>query len=831
MRKNAAIANPNRKLFMFVPPSRLACGIHRAALTLSLAGSLLVLPAAWAQAQRYDIPAGSLAEALSQFAAASGVMITFSAEDTAGLGSPGLQGDFELHQGFARLLQGSGLRLVQAGNKRYVLAKAERGAALELGATSINAAGLGATTEGTGSYTTGQSSTATKLPLTLRETPQSISVVTRQRMDDQGLNDITEVLQQTPGLSVQSLGSERFNIYSRGYSVDNYQFDGIPTTLDIATQMSAQSLADMAIYDRVEVLRGATGLMTGAGDPSATINLVRKRPTAEFKGHITAGVGSWDKYRSEVDLSGPLTPTGNVRGRMVAAYQQNNSFMDHYSQEKQIFYGVLEADLTDTTLLTVGADYQKNNPQGSSSVAFPLFHSNGEQTSFSRSTNSAARWSHNPQDALNTFASLEQKLAYDWTLKASVNQMYIKRDDYKLATASWGFPDKSTGAGIRLYGGAGSTWQKQTGLDVQAQGPFQLFGRQHELIVGYNYSRYENRHTPTRGTRIEGTFVNVYDWDNYTDKPVMGGGKLYDGDTVIHQTGTYIATRLRPTDDLSVILGARVSKYDYDYDLTYPATPLSNRTTDYKENGVVTPYAGVVYDLNDTHSVYASWTSIYKPQSLRDADGSTLEPREGDNYEVGLKSEFFDGRLNTSIAAYEVKQDNLAVLDEGKTVNNDGMTAAYKAVSGATTRGFEVEANGELMPGWNVSASYNHGITKDRDGERLNTEAPANMVKLWSTYRLPGDFDRLTVGGGANWQSGTHITVTPSTALGTVKAKQSQFTVVNLMARYQLTDQLSTTLNINNLFDKKYISALDTTFYSGYYGEPRNVMLNTRYDF
>ena len=816
---------------MFVPPSRLACGIHRAALTLSLAGSLLVLPAAWAQAQRYDIPAGSLAEALSQFAAASGVMITFSAEDTAGLGSPGLQGDFELHQGFAHLLQGSGLRLVQAGNKRYVLAKAERGAALELGATSINAAGLGATTEGTGSYTTGQSNTATKLPLTLRETPQSISVVTRQRMDDQGLNDITEVLQQTPGLSVQSLGSERFNIYSRGYSVDNYQFDGIPTTLDIATQMSAQSLADMAIYDRVEVLRGATGLMTGAGDPSATINLVRKRPTAEFKGHITAGVGSWDKYRSEVDLSGPLTPTGNVRGRMVAAYQQNNSFMDHYSQEKQIFYGVLEADLTDTTLLTVGADYQKNNPQGSSSVAFPLFHSNGEQTSFSRSTNSAARWSHNPQDALNTFASLEQKLAYDWTLKASVNQMYIKRDDYKLATASWGFPDESTGAGVRLYGGAGSTWQKQTGLDVQAQGPFQLFGRQHELIVGYNYSRYENRHTPTRGTRIEGTFVNFYDWDNYTDKPVMGGGKLYDGDTVIHQTGTYIATRLRPTDDLSVILGARVSKYDYDYDLTYPATPLSNRTTDYKENGVVTPYAGVVYDLNDTHSVYASWTSIYKPQSLRDADGSTLEPREGDNYEVGLKSEFFDGRLNTSIAAFEVKQDNLAVLDEGKTVNNDGMTAAYKAVSGATTRGFEVEANGELMPGWNVSASYNHGITKDRDGERLNTEAPANMVKLWSTYRLPGDFDRLTVGGGANWQSGTHITVTPSTALGTVKAKQSQFTVVNLMARYQLTDQLSTTLNINNLFDKKYISALDTTFYSGYYGEPRNVMLNTRYDF
>ncbi|WP_028946035.1 TonB-dependent siderophore receptor [Pseudomonas vranovensis] len=811
-------------------PSILGCSIHHAALALGLSGSLLAMAPAWAEPLTYDIPAGSLSVALSQFAAASGVMITFSSEDTAGLPSPGLQGDFELDQGFARLLQGSGLRVVQAGEKRYVLAKVDNSGAVELGATSINAAGLGATSEGTGSYTTGLSSTATKLPLSLRETPQSISVVTRQRMDDQGLNDLTEVLKQTPGLSVQSLGSERFNIYSRGYSVDNYQFDGIPTTLDIVSQVSAQSLADMAIYDRVEVLRGATGLMTGAGDPSATINMVRKRPTAEFKGHITAGLGSWDKYRTELDLSGPLTPTGNVRGRMVAAYQQNNSYVDHYSQEKQIFYGILEADLTDTTVLTVGADYQKNDPQGSSSVAFPLFYSNGQQTDFSRSTNSAARWSSNPQDALNTFASIEQQLGYDWSLKVAVNQMYIKRDDYKLATASWGFPDLNTGAGVRLYGGAGSTWQKQTGVDVQAQGPFQLFGRQHELIVGYNFSRYENRHSPLRGSAIEGTFVNFYAWDNYTSEPNTSNGKLYDGDTTIYQNGTYIATRLRPTDALSIILGARASDYKYNYDLEYVLTPNSNRTTQYRESGVVTPYAGVVYDLNDIHSVYASYTSIYKPQSVRDASGATLDPREGDNYEIGLKSEFFGGRLNTSLAAYEIKQDNLAVIDPGQVIPGT-TSAAYKAVSGATTRGFEIEANGELMPDWNVAASYNHSITEDADDERINTEAPANMVKLWTTYRLPGDLNRLTIGGGANWQSGTHITVTPSTALGTVKASQDQFTVVNLMARYQLTDQLSTTLNVNNVFDKKYISALDTTFFSGYYGEPRNVMLSTQYRF
>ncbi|MBD9439758.1 TonB-dependent siderophore receptor [Pseudomonas sp. PDM04] len=778
----------------------------------------------------YAIQPGPLGAVIGRFANESGVVLSFDAGLTSGKHSQGLQGSYTLEQGFANILAGSGLTVTQGPSGDYLLAPRGSDDVLELGATNVTGAALGSTTEGTGSYTTGSSATATKMNLSLRETPQSVSVMTRQRMDDQNLASLPEVLEQTPGITVQNLGSERFNIYSRGYTVDNFQFDGIPTTLDIVSQVSAQSLADMAIYDRVEVLRGATGLMTGAGDPSATINMVRKRPTEQFRGHISGGLGSWNKYRGEVDLSGPLTPTGNVRGRTVVAYQQNDSFMDHYHQERDVYYGILETDLSDSTLLTFGADYQKNKPQGSSSVAFPLFYSNGEQTDFSRSTNSAARWSSNEQNTLNSFFSLEQKLARDWTLKASLNQMYIDRSDYELATASWGFPNKTTGAGVRLYGGAGSTWQKQTGVDLQAQGPFELFGRRHEAIVGYNYAKYENRHSPLRGTAVEGRVVNFYTWDNNTARANTSLGKLYDGDTTIYQRGIYFATRLRPSDDLSVILGARVSDYDYTYDLSYALTPALNRVTTYKETGVVTPYAGVVYDLNDIHSVYASYTNIFKPQSVRDRDGATLKPREGDNYEVGFKSEYFGGRLNTSIAAFVIKQDNLAEVDPGQVIPGT-TTAAYRAVSGATTKGFEMELNGDLMPDWNLSASYNHSITKDADGKRINTVSPANAVKLWNTYRLPGELDRLTVGGGMNWQSGIHFSATPAGLPGAVKARQDDYAVFDLMARYQVTDQLSATLNVNNVFDKKYLSALDTTFYSGYYGDPRNVMLSTRYDF
>ncbi|WP_081884626.1 TonB-dependent siderophore receptor [Pseudomonas sp. AAC] len=439
-------------------------------------------------------------------------------------------------------------------------------------------------------------------------------------------------------------------------------------------------------------------------------------------------------------------------------------------------------------------------------------------------------WSYRDQDTLNTFYTLEQKLANDWSLKLAVNQLYSTRD-FSLASASWGFPDKQSGDGLMLYGGDGKGWQKQTGIDLVARGPFQLLGREHELVLGYNWSKFEDHNDPAYDD-LEGREVNIYTWNNQTPRPVSDG-KLMDNDSLIRQSGVYLATRLKPTDDLAVILGARASNYKYSYSLDYlvPDFAACSSTERMKETGQVTPYAGVVYDLTDEHSVYASYTSIFQPQSYRDRNGSPLDPREGDNYEIGLKSELFDGRLNTAIALYMIKRDNLAESDPGQIVPGTDGETAYRAVSGAKTKGFDLEASGELLPGWNLTASYSHSVTKDSDGERLNTVAPAEMFKLWTTYRLPGEWEKLTVGGGANWQSGIHFTATPWQLGQTVKAKQEQYTVVDLMARYRFTEQVSATLNVNNLFDKKYLSALDTTFYGGYYGDPRNVMLTTQYRF
>jgi outer membrane receptor for ferric coprogen and ferric-rhodotorulic acid len=209
------------------------------------------------------------------------------------------------------------------------------------------------------------STTATKMGLTIRETPQSISVVTRQQIDDLALTDLPQVLDRVPGITVGRNDSERFTFYSRGFEVENIQFDGVPNTVDAASQYTT-TLADSAVYDRVEVVKGATGLLTGAGYPSATLNLVRKRPTREFQASAEVSGGSWDRYRGVADVSAPLAAGGKLRARVVAAVQNAGSYVNHYSRDTRNVYGIVEGDLGPRTTLSAGVDYMTTRARGSS---------------------------------------------------------------------------------------------------------------------------------------------------------------------------------------------------------------------------------------------------------------------------------------------------------------------------------------------------------------------------------------------------------------------------------------------------------------------------------
>ncbi len=701
---------------------------------------------------------------------------------------------------------------------------------LQLGATNISAQGLGATTEGTQSYTTGATSSATGLPLSLRETPQSVTVITRQQMDDRGVQSIGDALRNTPGISTQKYDSDRTEFSARGFAITNFQYDGVNLPYDGVYGENPNNGDDASSIDRVEVIKGATGLMTGSGDPSATVNLIRKKPTKEFKASISGTVGSWDAYRTVGDISGSLTDSGNVRGRFVGAYSDKNSYLDHYSQKKDLFYGILEADLTDDTLLTFGIDKSSTTPRGTSWTGNPVYFADGGRTDFPRHFNNGADWSRRDFDNITYFASLEQALANDWKFKVSLDQKTTDHDT-RLASASGGNPDRATGEGMFLYWGRWEGHRVQNTADVNVSGPFTLGGREHELIAGVMTSHSRQTGSTYDTSAFELVPGSIYDWNG--DLPKQDFPKNGKYERTQSQNGVYLATRLHPTDDLSVILGSRLSTFKYNEDYRYNAgAGLSDTHASYKEHGVVTPYAGLVYDLDDTYSVYASYTRIYQPQTYKDINGSTLAPVEGDSYEAGLKAAYFDGRLNASLAFFRIEQDGVAESIGTNAVTNEGI---YKAIDGATTKGVELELAGELADGWNVSAGYTYARTRDADEQRiygypLSTTKPEHVVRTFTTYRLPGMLDKVTVGGGISWQSAFYGKIYSAPAGDYTRIKQGGYTLVDLMTRYQYNEHLSFTVNANNVFDKKYLTGLgnfDTTFY----GEPRNLMLTTKWDF
>ncbi|MHA6576787.1 TonB-dependent siderophore receptor [Pseudomonas yamanorum] len=767
-------------------------------------------------AQAYDIPAGPLGATLNQFAQQAGVAIVFQSQNLQGLNGPGLKGTYSVDAGFDRLLQGSGYRVIKSDQVYALEANPAATDAMELGPTQVSANQLGNVTEGTDSYTPGSIATATRLVLTPKETPQSVTVVTRKHMDDFGLNNVDDVMRHTPGITVSAFDTDRTNYYARGFSINNFQYDGIPSTARNVAYSAGNTLSDMAIYDRVEVLKGATGLLTGAGSLGATINLVRKKPTADFQGHASLGAGSWDNYRSELDVSGPMTESGNVRGRAVAAYQDKRSFMDRYSRKSPVYYGIMEFDLSPDTMLTVGGDYQDSLPTASSwSGSFPLINANGDRNSVKRSFNNAANWSSWEQYTRTAFAMLEHDLGNGWVTKLQLDH---KINGYHALMGS------IQGDEPRADGTAHITSGKYTGetvsdsADLYASGPFSLGGREHELVVGgsigisdWNGKGYWNL-TPN--------MVDFNNWHGHATQPDWGAPQQYIDDT-IRQTGAYMTTRLNLADDLKLLLGGRVVNYH-----------LTGNNPSYRETGRFVPYVGVVYDLNDTYSVYASYTDIFMPQENynRDRQNQLLEPDEGQNYELGMKADFFDGRLNASAAYFEIHENNRAVSDDDyNNLKPTPQNYAYKGTK-AVTKGYELEVSGELSPGWQIQAGYTHKVVRDDQDLKISTFEPEDQVKLYTTYKLKGDLDKLTVGGGVRWQSVGWQDIYNNPHGGYEEFSQEAYWLVDLMTRYQITKNVSATLNVNNIFDKSYYTNIG--FYnSAAYGEPRNFMVTTRWDF
>lgn len=682
----------------------------------------------------------------------------------------------------------------------------------------VNAAEQPSANNATSDYSVPITRAGNKLLSTVRDIPQSVSIISEQRIKDQQLQSLNDVLDNTTAIQTSTADMDRKTYYSRGFLIDNYLIDGIPTVFEERWNLG-DAQTDSALYEHIEVVRGANGLLTGAGNPSAAVNMVRKHADSrQPEGEVSTSFGSWNKQRYVMDVQSPLTASGNVRGRVIAGYQDNNSFVERYGAEKKFIYGVIDADLDNATTLSAGYEFQQLNTDSPMWGGLPRWYTDGSKTDFRRGFNTAPDWTYNDKESRKLFARLKHTFdsGWQWTLNGTHDQSTLNSKMMYIA----GYFDKNTGLGVSPYAdypvvagtGYNTAKRKVDAIDTFASGPYQLFGRTHELMLGVSYSRQKNTYY--------GTFANI-------SPEELGNFNLFDGQfpetdweprtlsqqDITRQTSGYLATRISVADPLNLILGARYTRWS------------KNTLTNDMEKNNITPYAGLIYDIDENWSTYASYTSVFQPQPYRDISGSYLAPVIGKNYEAGVKSDWFDSRLTTSLSVFRAELDNVAQTT-GRII--PGTTeSAYEGKNGTVSRGIEFEINGAMTDNWQITLGGTRYIAEQRDGTAVKPDLPRTQFNLFTRYRLPM-LPELTVGGGVKWQTHVWSDNSAPEGNGTWRAEQGSYALVNLFSRYQVTKNLAVQGNINNLFDKTY----DTNVAGDIvYGEPRNVSVTASYRF
>ena len=678
-------------------------------------------------------------------------------------------------------------------------------------------------TENTDSYTIPVASSATGLALSTRETPQATSVITNQQIKDQNSNTLIDVLKRSPAIQVSSIDGARNGLSSRGFAINSFQIDGLNTNFIQQAAMGEYS-ANTAMFDHVEVVRGATGLMSGSGDPSANINLVRKRADSDVPvTELSANVNRYGNYGVSIDRSQSLSESGAVRGRVVASYQDGDTFIDRQELGQNLIYATVDADVSDSTTVSVGASRQHNKSRSTMWGGLPNYLSDGSKADWDTSKNGSANWTNWDSDNVYYFADIDHDFNEDWNLttKASYNE---SDSSPKLLYLFGGPLNVDTGLGLGFNVFHADTERKQTNVKTELTGNFDALGRTHKLIVGGSYSKSE-LDTFTYAPPAEddlAPLTNFFEWDGSYPEPAWGD-RTRSSDVTIKEKSVFAATQLKLTDPLSVILGSRVSDYER-------SGVQYGRNVNTKSDHIWTPYAGITYDIDKNHSLYTSYSDIFKPQTQRDINGNYLDPIEGKNYEIGLKSESDNGALQSQISIFRIEQDNLAQVDgSNKIPGTSPPEQAYFGAEGATSQGVELEVTGKISDNLQASVGYTHFNAEDNSGKAINTGFADTTLNLFATYDMDDIIPNLTIGGGVDWSNGYYGIVTNPVTQRSEKYSQDDVTLASIMARYAVNKNLEAQLNVNNLFNQKYLAG--STFSELTYGEPLNVVGRLTYRF
>lgn len=655
-------------------------------------------------------------------------------------------------------------------------------------------------------YAPQQAAVAGKSSAPLLEIPQSISVVTRQQIEDRNLFTIGEAMQTVAGVTVMPFDGTNPDYRARGFVLD-YAYDGVPSTFS-----SGVPEFDLVIYERVEVQRGPTGLFRGSGSPGGTINLIRKRGSDRLTVSGALSAGSWSNYRGEFDIGGPVDAAGRLRVRAVAALHDRDFFQAKSHTRKLTSYVAADFDLTSTTTLGASISYQDTKADTPMNGQ-PAF-TNQQFLNFPRDFQHLPSWNQFTETTTEYAGEVKQQVG-DWSLVVRGLHRDIPRawEDAFIRPGTGVDPATLTAEYVnrRSRGVNG-----KTAVDTYATGPFTLFGREHELAIGYSF----DKRTTSFLNRTQ-TVVGRYSIFNADAIPLPSGAFTSGSETDLRQSGFHAQARLRPFEGFTIVAGGRLSDYTNRTRNIAPSTPTDWVTNpNSRIRGKFTPSVGAVLNLARDITLYGSYSDIFNPQTQVRVDGTPLDPRVGEQYEVGLKGRFLDGKLNASAAAFRSKDKNRALSDTA----NPGFFVQAGVVK---VEGFEFEVSGTPLLGLDLTASYTNVKTEYEVGTAAQTGAifdiftPRHQYKFYARY-APAALGGAFASASVNGQSGV--------VGGGVEGvrEQDAFAIVGAQLGWRFNDNLRAFASVNNLLDKTYYQRVGSINTYNFYGEPRNFLLTLR---
>ncbi|MHB0817474.1 TonB-dependent siderophore receptor [Stutzerimonas stutzeri] len=660
--------------------------------------------------------------------------------------------------------------------------------------------------EESGGYTVEAATVGTKTPAALRDIPQSITVYTDDYIKDRQFVNLDDLAKYTAGLRTLTNDSGRSSIYSRGYEYDEFNINGLP-----APMASINGTVPMlAPFDRVEIMRGPSGLFNSTSEMGGIVNMVLKRPTRDFQGSVTGRYGSFDTSYLETDLSGALTPSGNVRGRTVLAQADTNGEVDYNANTAQNYYGALEFDLSDSTMLSLALLHQKKDITPHN--GYPT-DASGNLLNLDRDTFLGADWNHFDGRTTDLISELTHRFDNGGFGRVAVRSSQRDTEFYYAFTGS----AANAAGNATLTSTARDVEQDALALDASYSQPFETFGQVSEFVVGTDYKRYDTDYRAGGASASLGS-IDVNDpASSSIPKPAVNYRQRVVSDE--KEFGLYSKLTFRPVERLALIGGARVSWFDGDTSTTTLANG-ARTSGDVRENAKFTPYGGLVFDLDPWHSLYASYSKVFKPQTNVDVNGDIIDPREGEQYEVGIKGSYFGGALNARLSLFQLTDENRAARDQ-----NNLSGTYYLSIGEARIRGGEIEVSGNPLPGWELIGGYTYMDTDiiKGDANAIFELMPQNQFSLWSNYELQGG-PLAGLGLGAGITGMSHF----QTATG---IEAPGYAVMDAKLSYPLTPKLTATLDVNNVFDREYHSRVGSATTFNFYGPSRTVLVGARYEF